>query len=346
MLATVSSATLIGVDGRPISVEVHVSRGLPSFTVVGLPDASCREARDRVRAAILSSGLQWPQQRVTVNLAPTGIRKGGAGLDLPIAVALLAADGQIPAESVADVAFLGELGLDGSIRRVPGVLPLVDAIRAGVCRRARLLRPPKRLSFGADAIRTAPGLRTVAAVLRGEESWPSVAGSGRSRERRPGPRPRATCRGQPVGRLAVEVAAAGGHHLLLIGPPGAGKTMLAERLPGLLPPLDTAEALEVDADPFGGRDPLAVGDPGAPSAVPGSASQRLARVADRRGHQSHAARGAELRPPRRPVPRRARRVPCRSCSTPSANRSRKAGYSCAEPGPASCSPPGSCSWRP
>src|ERR1700736_2639141 len=130
MLATVRSATLLGVDGRSITVEVHVSNGLPGFTVMVLPDASCREARDRVRAAILSSGLVWPLKRVTVNLAPTSIRKGGAGLDLAVAVALLVASGQFPPEPVAGIAFVGELGLDGSIRRVPGIVPLVDAIAA------------------------------------------------------------------------------------------------------------------------------------------------------------------------------------------------------------------------
>ena len=140
MLASVPSATLIGVQGRSIFVEVHVSNGIPSFTVVGLPDASCREARDRVRAAVLSSGLRWPQRRMTVNLAPTGVRKSGAALDLPIAIALLTADGQLPAESVAGMSFLGELGLDGSIRRVPGVLPLVDALPDGVGGGARFLR--------------------------------------------------------------------------------------------------------------------------------------------------------------------------------------------------------------
>jgi magnesium chelatase family protein len=131
VLASVPSAILVGVHGKAISVEVHVSPGIPSFTVVGLPDASCREARDRVRAAILSSGLQWPQRRVTVNLAPTGVRKSGAGLDLPIAIALLAADGQLPAAGISGLGFIGELGLDGSIRRMPGVLPLVDAMQAG-----------------------------------------------------------------------------------------------------------------------------------------------------------------------------------------------------------------------
>jgi magnesium chelatase family protein len=244
VLASVPSATLIGVQGRAISVEVHVSAGIPSFTVVGLPDASCREARDRVRAAILSSGYRWPQRRVTVNLAPTGVRKGGAALDLPIAIALLAADGQHPGESLRGLSFLGELGLDGSIRKVPGVLPLVDALPEGLvvvpvscAREAALVRP--------RSVRCAPSLRGLIAILRGEEGWPDIEmHTGPATEDVPGP-DLADVRGQAVGRLAVEVAAAGGHHLLLVGPPGAGKTMLAERLPGLLPPLDVPQALEV-----------------------------------------------------------------------------------------------------
>ena len=128
MLATVSSATLVGVDGHPVSVEVHVSNGLPGFRVVGLPDTSCREARDRVRAALISSGFTWPQKRITVNLAPSGLRKAGPGLDLAVALGVLAADGQIAAAPLAGAAFIAELGLDGSLRRVPGILPLVAAI--------------------------------------------------------------------------------------------------------------------------------------------------------------------------------------------------------------------------
>jgi magnesium chelatase family protein len=243
VLATVASSTLTGVDGRPTAVEVHVSGGIPSFTVVGLPDASCREARDRVRAAILSSDLRWPQRRVTVNLAPTGVRKGGAGLDLPIAMALLAADGQLPLESLAGLGFLGELGLDGSVRRVTGVLSLVDAIDA-----PEVVVPascgPEASLVRRQGVRAAVTLRTVVAVLRGEEGWPPLERAA-AEPPTPGGPDLVDVRGQPLGRLAVEVAAAGGHHLLLVGPPGAGKTMLAERLPGLLPPLDTAEALEV-----------------------------------------------------------------------------------------------------
>ena len=132
MIATIPSATLLGVEGTPVAVEVHVSNGLPGFTVVGLPDASCRESRDRVRAALLSSGLTWPLKRVTVNLAPSSVRKGGAGLDLPIAVGLLVASGDLAGEAVAGCGFVGELGLDGSIRRVPGMVPLVAALSTRV----------------------------------------------------------------------------------------------------------------------------------------------------------------------------------------------------------------------
>ena len=172
MIATIPSATLLGVDGRPVTVEVHVSNGLPGFTVVGLPDTSCRESRDRVRAALLSSGLAWPLRRVTVNLAPSSIRKGGAGLDLPIAVGLLVASGVLDATAVAGTAFLGELGLDGSIRRVAGMVPLVDALDTEVVVVPSTAAQEAAL-VGRHVVRSAPTLTALLDALRGDEPWPA-----------------------------------------------------------------------------------------------------------------------------------------------------------------------------
>jgi magnesium chelatase family protein len=210
--------------------------------VVGLPDTTCREARDRVRAALLSSQLRWPTARVTVNLAPPGIRKVGSGLDLPIAVALLAASEQIPPECVAGRAFVGELGLDGSVRPVAGALPLIDALDApevvvpdGSSLEAQLV--------GRHVVRPVPTLGALIAALTERTPWPDPPPPPAPPPPEPGP-DLTDVRGQPAARYALEVAAAGGHHLLLVGPPGAGKTMLARRLVGLLPDLTVAEALE------------------------------------------------------------------------------------------------------
>ena len=242
MLATATAATLVGVDGHVVTVEVHISDGLPSFTIVGLPDAACREARDRVRAAVLSSGLDWTQRRVTVNLAPSGLRKGGAGLDLAIAVAFLAVTEQVPTDSLEGKAFVGELGLDGAIRTVVGVLPLVDALRD----RAVVIAPESyHVALAADPseVHTARTLHELASVLAGKSPWPDPPAEP------PAPREPAVpdlgdVVGQPLARRAIEVAAAGGHHLLMLGPPGAGKTMLARRLVGLLPELSRERAVE------------------------------------------------------------------------------------------------------
>lgn len=287
MLAMVHSATLVGVRGARIAVEVHVSTGLPSFTIVGLPDASCRESRDRVRAAILSSGLKWPQKRVTVNLAPTSVRKGGSGLDLPIAIAVLVADDQLPAVAAEGLAFIGELGLDGTLRPVPGVLPLIDAVGDG-----SVVLPPASAAEVAQISRT--GLRCaatlgelVAAMLK-MRSWSPLPSASVPPPGRPQP-DLSEVRGQPLGRLAVEVAAAGAHHLLLVGPPGAGKTMLAERLPGLLPDLSPAEAVEVARIHSAAGLPLPVG-------------RRLSRPPFRAPHHSASpvslvgGGGAQMRP--------------------------------------------------
>lgn len=242
MIAIVPSATLLGVEGTPVSVEVHVSKGLPSYNVVGLPDAACRESRDRVRAALLSSGLPWSLKRVTVNLAPSGVRKGGPGLDLPIAVGLLVASEALEAEAIAGCGFLGELGLDGSIRRVPGMVPLVAALSTRV-----VVVPPDCFAeasvVGRHKVRVAGSVSELLAALRGSAPWPDPPVAGPGPAAAPEAPDLADVRGQAVGRAAVEVSAAGGHHLLLSGPPGAGKTMLARRLPGLLPALEGEEAL-------------------------------------------------------------------------------------------------------
>ncbi len=243
MLATVRSATLSGILGRPVQVEVHVANGLPGFTIVGLPDLSCREARDRVRAAILSSELEWPMRRITVNLAPGDVPKVGAGLDLPIAVGILAASDQIASDSLDGLGLVGELGLDGSIRPVPGVFSLVDAIEA-----------PTVVVAGADAqitsiitsgrVRPVDTLQNLSAALNGSAPWPEIGG-GIVEDEPPCDPDLADVKGQQAAKWALEVAAAGGHHSLLVGPPGAGKTMLARRLPGLLPDLTDHQSHEV-----------------------------------------------------------------------------------------------------
>lgn len=244
MLAEVPSATVVGVDGRPVAVEVHVTRGLPCFSVVGLPDASCREARDRVRAALISSGFEWPMQRITVNLAPGGLPKTGSGLDLAIAVGVLVASEQLPPEALAGRAFVGELGLDGSVRPVHGTVPLVDALRAHEVVVPAAARHEAAWASGCH-LRPIVSLVGLAGALRGERDWPSFTDDAAPCAAPPRVADLADVRGQPTARLALEVAAAGAHHLLMIGPPGAGKTMLARRLPGLLPPLGDTERLEV-----------------------------------------------------------------------------------------------------
>jgi magnesium chelatase family protein len=243
VFASIPSAVVVGADGHAVTVEVHHGRGLPGLTIVGLPDASCREARDRVRAAVLASKLPWPDQKLTVNLAPSSTRKVGSGLDLAIAVGVLAASGEIDAASIVGIGFLGELGLDGTVRAVPGIVPLVDAV-AGT----EVVVP---VACAADAalvdgplVRPVANLSELVLALRGEGPWPDhdlpvVA------DAEDPIADLADVRGQPVVRAALELAAAGGHHLLMVGPPGAGKTMLAQRLPGLLPELDRSSAMEV-----------------------------------------------------------------------------------------------------
>ena len=245
MFASVRSATLLGVRGSRVDVEVHAGIGLPGFTVVGQPDEVCRESRDRVRAALLSCGLPWPTRRVTVNLAPTGDRKSGACLDLAIAIGLLAAQEVVAIDALANFAFVAELGLDGSLRPVRGATPLVLALTD----RTAVVAPENLAEASAATtaqVYSAKNLLDVVECLSGRADWQcskNLACDVGVNAIALNSRDLADVQGQPVARRALEIAAAGVHHLLLVGPPGAGKTMLAERLVGLLPPLTDDEAI-------------------------------------------------------------------------------------------------------
>jgi magnesium chelatase family protein len=249
MLARVRTAALFGLDAVLVHAEVDVSNGFPGLTLVGLPDASVRESADRVRTAIRNSGFEYPRTRITVNLSPADVRKVGAGFDLPIAVGVLAAGGVVPGGRLDDCLVVGELSLDGGIQPTRGVLPaMVAARRAGL---RRVILPTANAAEAAIVpdmtIVAVDALYHVVVALRDEaavDPWiPSAATLGAP----PAGPDLADVDGQPMARRALEIAAAGGHHLLLSGPPGCGKTMLARRLPGLLPELEVDPAIEVTA---------------------------------------------------------------------------------------------------
>jgi len=245
MVQHVSTVAFEGIEARAVDVQVQVAPGLPAFTIVGLPDKAVSEARERVRAALIASGLALPARRITVNLAPADLPKEGSHYDLPIALGLMAAIGAIPPDALAGFTVLGELGLDGSIAPVAGVLPAAIGANA---RDEGLICPA---ACGAEAAWASPELPIVAAA-----SLIQIANHFKGTQvlTRPEPRiaaPQAASldlrdiKGQESAKRALEIAAAGGHHLLMVGAPGAGKSMLAARLPSILPPLSPAELLQV-----------------------------------------------------------------------------------------------------
>ena len=246
MLASLRTATVFGVEACTVHVEVDVSFGFPSFTMVGLPDASVRESRDRVKSAIRNSGFEFPPHRITVNLAPADVRKAGAAFDLPIALGILAAQGVVRRRQIGEIVVCGELSLDGAVQPARGVLPIAVAARRDGA--AGALLPRANASEAAIvsglAVLAVSSLAEAVAALNDPGAAPPPPPP-------PPPAPLGECRdladvrGQLLARRALEVACAGGHNLLLVGPPGAGKTMMARRVPGILPPMTFDEALEV-----------------------------------------------------------------------------------------------------
>ena len=247
-IATTWSVALRGVDGIPVEIETDISGGMPGVRLLGLPDPALRESKDRVRAAIRNTGEEWPKRQVNLALSPAALPKGGSGYDVALACGVLAAANTIPPTRLTSTVLLGELALDGRLRHIRGILPALLAARQAGMTRAVVPEPSLPEASLVTGIETlaAPTLKDLLAWLRGQADLPKATPVA-SPEPPEGIPDLRDVVGQPEARWALEVAAAGGHHLMLIGPPGTGKTMLAQRLPGLLPPLSIDESLEATA---------------------------------------------------------------------------------------------------